>query len=169
MANTLLGDTEEALDAMDEFVDIAGNNNVFAYYWRGVANLNAGNYDDAIDDFEESLESDNNHFYDYLWLSLAYQLNGDEDDAADALEDAMSELEDESDDFLRLRKEAVLALVTGDEDAAIEALEEILEIAPLAHQRRSDHFYLVSLTLIFPDEALFADTLEWFRAEIGVD
>lgn len=165
--SVLNGDADDAVDAMEDYVDLSGE--PLAYYWRGLVYLYAGEFGDAIDDLEREIEdSDQPSGFDYSWLGAAYLLDGDEDAAEDAFAEALELANDADNELSQLRQLALLAMIAGDEDEAVANYEQILELDPLSHRRRSDLFYLTVLAELFED-AMYADTLEWFRGELGLD
>jgi tetratricopeptide (TPR) repeat protein len=162
----LLGDADEALEAMEDYADVSSDPS--SLYWRGLAYVYAGEFGDAIDDFERDIDDAATPSpFDHIWLGVAYQLDGDEDSAEEAFDEA-EDLAADADELLQLRQLALLAMIAGDEDEAREYYEQILALDPLAHRRRSDLLYLTILEELF-DDAMYADTLEWFSAEIGID
>lgn len=167
--DVFLGDAEEAIEHFDDYVDHADL--WFETYWRGLAYLNAGDYENAINDLQEAIDAEEAEPALYhLWLGIAQLADGDEDAAEDAFETAEDRLDTDSDtdELTILRTQAFYAVFLGDNDDAEDYYEDAIEIGTV-FSNRGDLFYLTVLSNTFPEEESYAEALDMLREELGID
>jgi tetratricopeptide (TPR) repeat protein len=167
MNHVFLGNPDEAIEAFDEYLDISEF--WYAPYWRALAYLNAGEYNDAIDDLEQAIDDfEEEPALYHLWLGIAHLAKGDEDAAAEAIEEAEERFEDEEDELTLNRTMAFYSVFVGDNEEA-EAYYSIVLEAGDVFRRRGDLFYLTVLSNTFPDEESYSEALDWLKSEMDID
>lgn len=164
--HVFLDNPDEAIDAFNDYVRISDF--WFERYWRGLAYLNAGEYEDAIADFEAAIEADEDEpgLY-HLWLGIAHLANGNEGEAQEILEDMDREFDANSDELTSLRSRAFYSVFIGRNEEAENYYQSLVALETFS-QKRGDLFYLTILSNVFPDEESYQDAMEWLREELGM-
>jgi tetratricopeptide (TPR) repeat protein len=167
--NAMLNENfDDALDDMEESFDIGAYDDL---YWLGIAQLFAGEYGDARDSFEASVE-----FYDdddltapfhNFWLAVIADLEGENERT---IEGFLQTALDEADSIELLsenRLRGLIALIQDDMESAQSYYQEVLDESSLPHDRVNDLIYLKLLNVVYPNNLTYFAMLDWFEAELG--
>jgi tetratricopeptide (TPR) repeat protein len=172
LQNLFVGRGDAALEQMELYGEISGDD-PNEDFWLGLANLGAGNYADAREYFERSVESSfEAAAFDSLWLAFSYQLDGREDDAEeafDAADRAYRELDEEEYAGQRRFYRIFDDLVDGNVEGAQDEMDEILDDFPYAHQHLVVRLYLAMLSELFPAEPAYAEMRDWLNSELNIE
>jgi tetratricopeptide (TPR) repeat protein len=167
--NALLnGDYEDALDDMEEAFDMGISSDL---YWLAIAQLFAGELDDAQESFESSVEDyaddDLTAPFHNFWLGVIADVQGE---SRREIEGFLETALDESSTIEAMSETRVLALVAlvqDDMESAQSYYQEVLDESNLPHNRVNDLVYLKLLSALYPDNLTFFAMLDWFEAELG--
>lgn len=80
---------KDAVDSLTSYIDKGGENASAAQYERGVANLDLGEYDSAIEDLKAVTDADASNASAWINLASAYEGKEDKDSARDAYNKAI--------------------------------------------------------------------------------
>ena len=111
---------EKAIRACDQVIGLDATF-VPAHYWRGTAEIFAGRYNDAVNDFHAATELSDDSSYFLAWTGLAYALEGKRSDAQKALAQLDSDAKEQ---YVSPYGVASIRLALGERDSALGLLEK---------------------------------------------